>query len=285
MGSKFDAFPPHCIATYMSQVLGLAVHVSQPEQWLARQAVSQEQLRDDELRKCIRYQTAFEKSDSQYLFLMHNDVFILKDIVGALKNEIGDSFAIGEVGQCWNCPAANAEIAGEVMGCGPCSPQKMQDFRPDFPQLQALYARAREKGSFVRPYDADNFSEEFARQPWPLPECRINEWACLINLKMVRRHCAPYGSAYPPGAYRLCSGHNLDVLTPFMRDLYAQGLRARHFDVRPYLRHWVGTGHKSAVRYTQSEDQARRLLQKHFAGYVAWLEKEGRQHAVRGICT
>lgn len=57
----------------------------------------------------------------------------------------------------------------------------------------------------------------------------------------------------------------------WFRVMHARGFHARHFDLDPYLRHWVGTGNKTPRRYAPAEDNARRLLQTHFPDYMAWL--------------
>lgn len=272
MGSKFDTSSPYAIAAYLRE-LGISCHISQPENWLAREAATDNMLKDANARLAIRYENAFENSKSKLLFLMHNDVFVLQDVLGDMKQKLGSAFAIGQLGQCWNCPAANAELARDVLGTPPCKPDSYQTIKPSHKQLCELYQEARKRGIFARPYEYDNFAGEFEEQPWPLPECRINEWAILINLELVRPLCIPHGDAWPPGAFRLCAGHNLDIITPFFRDLHAKGLHARHFDLSRQIKHWVGTGNKSALKYAYSEDRAQNLLKKHYPAYIDWLNK------------
>lgn len=272
-GSKFDSFPPYYIKRYISE-LGFTCNVWQPEIWLAREPPDPDRLCDKNYRMAIRYQHAFENSQSRLLFLTHNDVYILKDILGALKANMDDAFAIGQLGQCWNCPAHNTEIMREVMDSPPCSPDNYQNIRPNHQQLIKLYHTAREKGIFARPYEAENFEGEFARQPWPLPECRVNEWTCLLDLEKTRPLCIPYGKASPPGAFRHCASHNLDIGTPWFRDMHALGLHALNFDISPYVKHWVGTGNKSAGKYAKAEDNALNILKKYFPDYVKWLARQ-----------
>ena len=69
---------------------------------------------------------------------MHNDVLVLKDVLGYLGGLMGDAVAVGHLGQCWNCPAHVEELTREVMGCKPCGPERYMDFRPDYNQLQKL---------------------------------------------------------------------------------------------------------------------------------------------------
>lgn len=274
MGSIHDKLTPYCIYEYLKEAGTFPVAVYQPKEWLARGCVTANDLKNSETRASVRYQYAFENSHSRLLFLMHNDVFILKDILGAMASQIDDAFAIGQLGQCWNCPASNADLAQAVMKSAPCQPQSYKNFRPDYGQLCELYSEARKKDLFARPYDKHGFSDEFKNQPWPLPECRINEWACLINLEKVKPLCAPYGDACPPGAFRECSGHNLDIGVSWFRDMHAKGLYAKNFDIKPYLKHWVGTGNKTPIRYARNENNALQILKKHFGDYVEWLYKK-----------
>ena len=270
MGSRFDSVSPYVVARYLDEEMKWPCRVFQPDFWLAREAADPARMDDPAYRMGIRYQYAFEHSKSRKLLLMHNDVFVFRDALGAMLAAMGDAFAIGELGQCWNCPAHAAKVVEDVMGGAPCTPARYAEFRPDAPTLRRLYARARELGVFERPYD-EGFADGFDQQPWPLPECRVNEWFCLLDLERTRPFSAPFGPALPPGAFSACGSCNLDIAVPWFRAMHALGFHARHFAIRHYLRHWVGTGHKSALRYTQAEDNARRLLQTHFPDYMAWL--------------
>ena len=271
VGSKHDPITPYHIADWLREQLGDArIRVSQPEYWLDLNAADPQRLGDTAYRMGIRYQHAFENSTSDRLFLMHNDVFVLKDILGDMSDAMGDAFAIGQLGQCWNCPASNEELMRDVADHAPCTPATYENFQPDFDTLRELYAQGHARNVFVRPYDRA-FVGEFDMQPWPLPECRINEWACLINLKAVQSHCIPRGPALSPGAYRQCGPVCLDIGVTWFRQMHALGMRARHFDVSHHMKHWVGTGKNTPRRYALAEDNALRLLQRHYPQWLAWL--------------
>lgn len=272
VGIKYDQIPAYCIYEYIRENDLAQCEASQPEIWLAREAADEALLRDKKRRMNLRYECAFENSKAPLLFLMHNDIYLIKDLLGPMRQVMGDAFAIGHVGQCWNCPAANAGLMAEVMGSPPCSSATYLDVRPDHKQLLALYAKAREKDKFCRPYKLD--TGEFAIRPWPLPECRVNEWACLINMEKARPLTIPHGEAWPPGAYRACGEFNLDIGVAWFRDLHAKGAAARHFDIYPYLKHWGGTGKNTPMRYAKEEDKALRLLRRHFGAFVDWVEKK-----------
>ena len=117
----------------------------------------------------------------------------------------------------------------------------------------------------------------FQEQPWPLPECRINEWACLVNLDLTRPLTIPFGTALPIGAYAACGKYTLDIGVTWFRAMHAHGLKAAHFPTKGWLTHWVGTGHKSQIRYLQSEHHAKNLLQRMAPEYLAWLKKQAPQ--------
>ena len=119
--------------------------VFQPDNWLDLNAADPARFADEAYRCGIRYQYAFERSTSRRLFLMHNDVIVLKDVLGYLSGLMGDAVAVGHLGQCWNCPAHVAELTREVMDCEPCGPERYMDFRPDYNQLQQLYALAHQR--------------------------------------------------------------------------------------------------------------------------------------------
>lgn len=274
VGSRHDKVSPYLIARYLQEELNWPCRISQPDFWLALKAVDETRLNDVAYRMGIRYQFAFENSQSRKLLLMHNDVFVFRDALGDMLKVMGDAFAIGLLGQCWNCPAHSAQVMKDVTGGPPCSPQRYEQLRPDADTLRQIYARARQLGVFVRPYDG-GFADGFDQQPWPLPECRVNEWFCLLDLERTRPHCAPFGPALPPGAFSACGPCNLDTATPWFRAMHALGMRARHFELDRYLRHWVGTGNNTASRYILAEDNARQLLQTHFPDFMTWLERSG----------
>jgi hypothetical protein len=315
-GSMFDPAPPYAIAEYLGD-FGIWVVNYQPKYWLHLDAADPARLDDPEYRLSLRYQHAFEHTDKQYLFVLHNDVLIKRDIVGAMLDDIGDAFAVGQIGQCWNCPASNEALVQDSgcasfwrdtssgLFCPPgqdqksptpsskaapsssdtklrhsskpgfaCAPERYRDFRPDFEGLKRLYALAVEREVFVRPY-WEGWEKHYAAAPWPLPECRVNEWGCLVDVAMTRPLVRPEGDILPFGGYEPCGKICLDIDVVWFRELNRRGLYARHMDIRPYLTHWVGTGNNTERKYLQSEHNARRILEKHFAPFAAWCRARG----------
>jgi len=68
-------------------------------------------------------QYGFEKSDKKFIFITHNDVLYTDDIIGDMLNKINDSIGIGQLGQCWNCPANKANL---------CSGEKFYNWNPTY---------------------------------------------------------------------------------------------------------------------------------------------------------
>lgn len=272
-GSRYDSAPPYAVAEY----LGDRAVVTQPEIWLKRDPVAPARLADHGYRMSIRYQHAFEHTNKRFLFVLHNDVYFLKDIVAAMLERVDGAFAIGGLGQCWNCPASSAEVV-QAAGLGEtaCSPARYTEFQPNFEELSRLYAAAKEKGFPARAY-ADGWGTEYtaAEPAWPLPECRVSEWACLVDVKQTRAHTAPEGPVMPFGAFEACGDLIYDTAVAWFRDLNRLGLRARHMGLGGYMRHWVGHNRMTEQRYAEAEGWARRILEKEYAEFADWCRKRG----------
>lgn len=224
-----------------------------PRLWLWTHALEPRLLyRWKPLRWSVRYQYAWEHSRNRYLFTLHNDMLFHGDLLGAMLERMGDRVAVGPVGQCWNCPAQAA---------GRCGPERYEQFRPTFAELEALNAahpapRATAHRRLLDP-----------QRPWPLPECRLNEWAALIDLDRARPLTIPHGKAVPFGAL-----HGLDIGTQWFREVLWQGARIGHFDIAPYATHaWTttsGNGHADlfdAALYDRHEAVARDHVRHHYA--------------------
>lgn len=297
-GSRFDSVPPYAMADY----LGDRAIIYQPEEWVECDAVDEARLGDASYRLSMRYQSAFEYTDKKYLFILHNDVLIKRDIIGAMLEKIDDAFIIGQLGQCWNCPASQAELVQAAgLGDTPCTPERYFDFRPNVEQLERLYALAREQGARCRPYwegwqkhytadvtankkadmsegaynvalDADN-SEANVCGAWPLPECRVNEWGCLVDIEQTKAHVMPHGEILPFGAFEACGSITLDTSVAWFRELSRRGLTAKHFPLDKYLRHYVGSHRVVRGAYIEAEGTAKQVLLKGYTGFVEWCKQ------------
>ncbi len=198
-------------------------------------------------RKSLRYQYAWEQSKQPYLFTTHNDMLYQGDILGSLLNGIDGNTAIGQVGQCWNCSAFFA-------GC--CDPDRYLQYRPDYSALKKLMKQWPGKRQNALGGGPGK------KNPWPLPECRLNEWAALIDLTKARDATHPFGPAVPFGAF-----HGLDVGVQWFRDVLLLGHTVAHFDISPFAIHgWTNGGaggHGSLSdmeQYNDGEERAGQFL-------------------------
>lgn len=274
-GSRYDAVPPYAIAEYLREQ-GWQVDVFQPAIWVECDPVELERLlRDKDYRLAMRYQYAFEKTDKKYLFFLHNDQFFKRDLIGALLEAIGDAFAAGQIGQCWNCPASNSEVMlAAGLASAPCRPERYSEFQPNFAGLERLYATAREMGVFVRPY-WEGWQTHYSQKAWPLPECRVNEWGCLVDIEQTRPLTVPFGPVPPFGAFEYCGESTpLDTAVAWFRELSRMGLRARHVDLDKFIHHFGGSSRMTKARHQEAELKAEELLVKAFPDFADWCKKK-----------
>ena len=117
-------------------------------------------------RYTIRYQYGLEKSDKKYIFLTHNDVLYTGDVLSGMLSKVAGMAGVGEIGQCWNCPASHA---------GVCSGEKFYDWQPTYEDVVNL----------PLPYLRTTKELIDKKFPKPLPECRLNEWACLLDREIL----------------------------------------------------------------------------------------------------
>jgi hypothetical protein len=101
--------------------------------------------------------------------------------------------------------------------------------------------------------------------PWPLPECRLNEWACMIDMEKARDITSPYGPCTPFGAM------HLDIATDWFYDVHRLGYTVAHSARTAYYAHaWAssdGSGHALLFdkdRYDSAEANAKRILEDEY---------------------
>ncbi len=140
----------------------------------------------EDYRLSIRYQYGWEKCKRRYLLTVHNDIEVTTDIVANLYNELDGNTGIGEIGQCWWCPAGQK---------GLCDSERYTEFKPSYQYLMKIY----NKDMDYTQRRAYNFglSDQYKQNAWPLPECRLNEWCALIDMDKARKDTIPIGSAVP----------------------------------------------------------------------------------------
>ncbi|MBK9760132.1 MAG: hypothetical protein IPO90_09215 [Flavobacteriales bacterium] len=213
------------------------------------------------LRRSVRYQVAWERSKQPFLFITHNDVLHRGDVIGALLEHVGNHIAIGPVGQCWNCSASSA---------GLCSSEKFDKYRPGYQEWLRVSTQFKGARSEQYEWTMDH------RKPWPLPECRLNEWSAMINLQVAKKVTMPVGPAVPFGA-----SFGLDIGTQWFHDVMNMPLGApgsklgvKHFDTMPFALHaWASTtggGHAALshkATYDAGEALALQHLRTHYSNF------------------
>jgi hypothetical protein len=203
-------------------------------------------LTDPEKRYGLKYQYALEQSKSKYLFLTHNDCLYHDDLVGKMKHEIGDDevAGIGLIGQCWNCPAQAA---------GLCDGTMFEHFKPSANQLREITEEHNPPRKAIHMELIDN---GFVH---PLPECRLNEYACLIDVPAYQQNVVPKGDILPLGG----NWHGTDWGTVWFHEMYNRGYQFINFPFEPEMTHAPfsdnGSGHKADSDedlYKATEQQA-----------------------------
>lgn len=202
------------------------------------------------VRAGIRYQYAWEQSDKDYLFVVHNDVLFEGDLIGRYLSEIDSYAGVGPIGQCWNCPAFAAQL---------CDSTRYLAYRPSREELRQLSER------YPAPRE-NEYERCFPDHSWPLPECRLNEFAALVNLKTARSLTMPQGDLYPFG---LAGG--FDVGSHWFHQMNLAGFPFKHVPLEPLAYHgWVSSarsGHGALFdqdRYAAEEAMARQKLRDDF---------------------
>lgn len=234
-----------------------------PKQWNYCFPIEMDRMGDEDYRHSVRYQYGWEKTDKDFALIIHNDAVFRGDVVGAMLDAIDGHVAAGQIGQCWYCPAAFA---------GKCTPDTYMDYRPGFRELLDLYVGAKPPpGRQVRAYHLPRMHELFFKQPWPLPECRVNEWCCLVNMRIARRLTMPLGSVVPFGAFINVGKQILDVGCQWFRQMHQRGHTCLNFDIFRYMHHDVPpTGQPTLIdkgRYDDKERQALEMMRHEF-GFI-----------------
>lgn len=198
---------------------------------------------DESDRHTVRYQYGIEKSDKKFIFITHNDVLYIGDIIGDMLDKIGDSIGIGEIGQCWNCPAFSE---------GLCSGSKFYEWNPTIDEVLSLKLPHIRTGSHN--IDRNN--------PKPMPECRLNEWACLINLELNNKETFPNNNTPFFGEY------GLDLGVPWFKSLHLKGYKFTDYRENYIHSYWSETsGYPTQLNkniYDKSEENAKKYYELTF---------------------
>ncbi|MCW2283595.1 hypothetical protein M2323_001367 [Rhodoblastus acidophilus] len=238
-------------------LLGDKIVVYQPPLYLGWSHADPRRLGDPAYRQSVRYQWPWETSDRAKLFILHNDCVFFDDVIGRMGAVMArDGVAgVGAIGQCWNCPAHRA---------GRCDGARHETFQPSYEEACAI-VRA-DPGPRLTVEKIDKIS------PMPLLECRLNEFACLIDLAQARPATMPFGPCLPFGWNRT------DIGVDWFRGMRLQKFRFAHWDLRDGFAHGLFYGENGGhpadsdrALYDKGEAEARAWLEAHFPDEAALL--------------
>lgn len=232
------------------------VQLYYPNQFYQLGPLEYEQVKQDEnLRWSLPYQYALEKSTNQYLFILHNDMLFHADMIGDMfekgfsKHKLAGA---GSIGQCWSCPA-NWD--------NKCSGSKQEAYVPSQAEAIAVHE------AHATPRQKLDLEIIRSGRVYPLPECRLNEYSCLVNLENYRRNTLPAGDSR-------CFGgvwNGADLGTSWFYDMVNRGHRFQHFVLEDYALHSpfnpIGQGsqdYSKADSYRICESRAKEHLKEHY---------------------
>ncbi|WP_221393442.1 hypothetical protein [Dyadobacter sp. NIV53] len=213
---------------------------------------------DKDYRWSIPYQYALENASGEYLFIMHNDMVFHSDMIGEMFPLYGQNNKLagtGSIGQCWSCPAS-ASFADL------CNGFKFQEYVPD--QAEAIILHEK----YNTPRKAKDIEVLETGRVHPLPECRLNEYACMIRLEIYRKTTLPF-------AKNVCFGGNwgftADLGTGWFHQMVNDGFQFQHFILENYAIHSmfnpIGQGiqaYSKADNYDLSEKNALNYLLENY---------------------
>jgi hypothetical protein len=207
-------------------------------------------------RYIFRYQYGIENSDKDYVFITHNDILYTEDIIGNMLEKIGGKAGVGLIGQCWNCPAFMANL---------CDGDRHDKYNPTYDEVIYLT-----KTHTPARYTQHNQLVD-RTQPMPLPECRLNEFACLIDRNITINECYPNGNSPLFGAYDL-----LDLGDAWFRSLILKGFKFANHDINKDAIHGYFSQIPSEVRvYLEKElDGSKDQSIMYVSGYPTQLDQQ-----------
>lgn len=210
---------------------------------------------DPDYRLSLRYQYGLEQTDKKYLLVIHNDVLFTKNIISEFLTNIGDGFCIGHIGQCWNCPLKYENI---------CDSHLLEsNLKKNFSYNQII--------QFVDKHPSSRTSMNGKKQinenrPFPLPECRVNEWCTLIDAKKYKKECVPTGDVHPIGGY-----FGMDIGDVWFKEMVHKGYNFKHQNIYDFCTHGyfseVGHGHSAMSNhemYKRDEERAKEYFNKNY---------------------
>lgn len=234
---------------WIIEKFGNIVHyIPQEHYGVSSFVVNSDHAKTDIDRFNFRYQYGIEKSDKKYVFLTHNDILYTNDIIGNMLSDIEDNVGIGLIGQCWNCPAFHA---------GLCNSEKFNSYKPTYEDIQELFkTHTPVRYHFYQWLDKDHVM--------PMPECRLNEFACLINREITLKESMPNGNVPFFGSMGI-----LDTGCSWFKGMCLLGYKFKHYDINKDSSHGYFSKLASSERDYTKDDSF------FVSGYITQLhEKE-----------
>lgn len=202
--------------------------------------------KNEDYRLSLRYQYGFEKSDKKFLFITHNDVLYKDNIIQYFLDNIKDKMGIGEIGQCWNCPFNFAQL---------CNRYNYAEHKQKYKDVKKIFREYKP----VRNYKLHR------RNVFPLPECRLNEWFCLLNRELY------INKSYPNGKNLFGTHMGTDTAVEWFREMNLKGMKFEHIDTQEYAVHAYFTqrkgGHQALLndeKYFAQEEKAKEYIKEFF---------------------
>jgi hypothetical protein len=190
-------------------------HYILPEYFLTK--ITMRDMNDIENRWGYKYQFGIEKSDKKYVFITHNDVVYHEDIIGGMLEVVDDCAGVGLIGQCWNCSGFYA---------GVCDGERHDKYNPTYPEVEEML---KGNGPARGVYFYNKIDKE---KPMPLPECRVNEFACLIDREVTMKECMPIGDTPLFGSYDI-----MDLGAGWFKSLFHKGCKFKNYDINQDCTH------------------------------------------------
>ncbi|MFQ6539811.1 MULTISPECIES: hypothetical protein [Aphanothece] len=189
----------------------------QPKYFLAAHRTDYDRcLVDADYRLSVRYQYGLESTDKAAMLILHNDVEFFSCPILPILHHLKDYAGIGEIGQCWNCPAFQEER------CAPLSFQEFIDSKPAYSEVKRMILRHPKLGA-GRSFKLIKNGLWPRDQPLPMPECRLNEFCCLVDADIYRKEVIPHGTIPPIG-----SSFFVDTGDRWFREMVLNGYKFKH---------------------------------------------------------